>query len=62
MTDEPKFKRSGPFLIPADWEDETPKGSGSQIAIIGGISPAQVKPQQDRDQLERDDDKADEEA
>jgi hypothetical protein len=42
--------------------DRTVERVGKPIAIIGGISPAQVKPQQDRDQLERDDDKADEDA
>ena len=49
MTDEPKFKRSGPFLIPVDWEDETAERSGKPIAIIGGIAPAQVKPPQQDD-------------
>jgi hypothetical protein len=66
MTDEPTdekmpdgsmAKRCGRFLIPADWEDETPARAGKPIAIIGGISPTQVKPQQDVEQLERDDDK-----
>jgi hypothetical protein len=60
MTDEPKWKRSGRFWIPADWIDETAEMVSKTMAIIGGISPTQVKkPQQDGEQLERDDDKAD---
>ena len=59
MTDEPKTKQSGKFRIPVDCVDRTAERSGKPIAIIGGIAPAQVRPQQDRDQLERDGDKPD---
>jgi hypothetical protein len=56
MTDEPKFKfkKSGPFLIPVDWEDETSERSGKPVAIIGGIQP---KPPPAAQQPKRDDDK-----
>jgi hypothetical protein len=59
MTDEPT-KPFGKFRIPVNCVDRTAERSGKPIAIIGGISPAQVKQQQDGDELERDDDKADE--
>jgi hypothetical protein len=59
MTDEPKTKASGRFRIPVNCVDKTAERSGSQIAIIGGISPpAPAAPQQDGELLERDDDKA----
>jgi hypothetical protein len=50
MTDEPKFKRSGQFLIPVDWEDETAERSVKPIAIIGGIQPKPPAAQQDEPQ------------
>ena len=40
--------------------DKTAERVGKAIAIIGGIAPSQVKPQQDGEQPKRDDDKADE--
>jgi hypothetical protein len=60
MTDKPTTKPSGKFRIPVDWIDRTAEQVGKPVAIIGGISPAQVKPQQDDSELpERDGDKAD---
>jgi hypothetical protein len=57
MTDE-LTKQSGKFRIPVNCTDRTSERSGSQIAIIGGIAPpAPAAPQQDGEQLERDDDK-----
>jgi hypothetical protein len=59
--DEPKTKPFGKFRIPPNCVDRTAQRVGRPIAIIGGISPTQVKtPPQDGEQLERDDDKADE--
>jgi hypothetical protein len=41
-----------------DWVDKTAERSGSQIAIIGGLEPPKLAPQ-DGELPERDDDKAD---
>jgi hypothetical protein len=52
MIDGPT-KKSGPFLIPIDWIDETPKRAGKPIAIIGGIQPKPPTPAPQQPTTER---------
>jgi hypothetical protein len=60
MTDEPTKPFGSKFRIPVDAIDRTAERVGKPVAIIGGISSAQVKTrQQDGELPERDDDKAD---
>jgi hypothetical protein len=53
-------KPFGRWRIPLDAIDRTAERISKPVAIIGGIAPVQVKPRQDGDQFERDDDKPDE--
>jgi hypothetical protein len=51
MTDEPT-KPFGKFRVPVNCVDRTAERSGKPVAIIGGIAPSQVRPQQDGDRPE----------